>query len=155
HKTGYHAILSTTSHRPSGKTSQYLGRINLRVDWWETCASTDDCRSRALRRRDPGKSDQALHTLLEKRPPHHRWLVPAGCRSTAHYVADAANPPGDGWRCGGARLSGVDAECGLPRTGLAALLGGGQRPKGHFPEATHQALLAQVQKIMPKHAQVT
>jgi len=28
-------------------------------------------------------------------------------------------------------------------------------PKGHFPEATHQALLAQVQTIMPKDAQVT
>lgn len=28
-------------------------------------------------------------------------------------------------------------------------------PKGHFPEATHRALLAQVQKIMPEHAQVS
>ena len=28
-------------------------------------------------------------------------------------------------------------------------------PKGHFPEATHRALLAQVQAIMPKQAQVT
>jgi hypothetical protein len=28
-------------------------------------------------------------------------------------------------------------------------------PKGHFPEAIHQALLAQIQKIMPKDAQVT
>jgi hypothetical protein len=28
-------------------------------------------------------------------------------------------------------------------------------PKGHFPEATHQALLAHVQTIMPKDAQVT
>ena len=28
-------------------------------------------------------------------------------------------------------------------------------PKGHFPEATHRALLAQLQAIMPKDAQVT
>ena len=28
-------------------------------------------------------------------------------------------------------------------------------PKGHFPEATHQALLSQVQALMPKDAQVT
>jgi Transposase DDE domain len=28
-------------------------------------------------------------------------------------------------------------------------------PKGHFPEATHRALLAQVQSIMPKDAQVS
>lgn len=28
-------------------------------------------------------------------------------------------------------------------------------PKGHFPQDTHRALLAQVQKIMPKDAQVT
>src|SRR5262245_41714583 len=28
-------------------------------------------------------------------------------------------------------------------------------PKGHFPEATHRALLAQLQSIMPKDAQVT
>jgi DDE family transposase len=28
-------------------------------------------------------------------------------------------------------------------------------PKGHFPQATHQALLSQVQAIMPKDAQVT
>lgn len=28
-------------------------------------------------------------------------------------------------------------------------------PKGHFPETTHRALLAQVHSIMPKHAQVT
>ena len=28
-------------------------------------------------------------------------------------------------------------------------------PKGHFPQQTHRALLAQVQAIMPKHAQVT
>jgi hypothetical protein len=28
-------------------------------------------------------------------------------------------------------------------------------PKGHFPETTHQALLAHVQKIMPKGAHVT
>jgi len=30
-----------------------------------------------------------------------------------------------------------------------------QAPKGHFPQATHQALLAQVQAIIPKDAQVT
>jgi hypothetical protein len=30
-----------------------------------------------------------------------------------------------------------------------------QAPKGHFPQATHQALLAQVQAIRPKDAQVT
>jgi hypothetical protein len=28
-------------------------------------------------------------------------------------------------------------------------------PKGHFPQATHRALLAQIQEIMPKQAQVT
>jgi hypothetical protein len=27
--------------------------------------------------------------------------------------------------------------------------------KGHFPEATHRALLAQLQTILPKQAQVT
>jgi len=38
---------------------------------------------------------------------------------------------------------------------VTVLLGGGQRPKGHFPEATQRALLAQVQAIIPQDAQLT
>ena len=82
--------------------------------------------------RQAGKSDQALPPLPQKRPPDRRWLVSARRRGTAHHAGDAANPAGDGRQCGWAWLSGLDAECGLPRACLAALLGGRQRTQRSF-----------------------
>ncbi len=55
----------------------------------------------------------------------------------------------------GARLRGLDAQRGLSWLGLALGLGRVQGKKGHFPQATHCALVEQIAPLIPPMADVT